>query len=72
MQRWATHLGIFLFVSIRTTLVIAHRLTTIQKADRIAVISGGGVVEIGTHSQLMALEGVYADLVKQKSGQEGH
>ena len=46
----------------RTTLVVAHRLSTIKNADEIAVISGGKVVEQGTHTDLMAKNGVYADL----------
>lgn len=39
----------------RTTLVVAHRLTTIRNADKIAVISQGGVAELGTHDQLMEM-----------------
>ncbi len=46
----------------RTTLVIAHRLSTIRAADAIVVISGGRVVEAGTHDALMAREGEYARL----------
>ncbi|MBS7807292.1 ABC transporter transmembrane domain-containing protein [Variovorax sp. PCZ-1] len=46
----------------RTTLVIAHRLATIQKADRIAVLQKGQLVEIGTHEALIAQAGVYAKL----------
>lgn len=46
----------------RTTLVIAHRLSTIESADRIAVMDGGRLVEIGSHQQLLARGGAYAAL----------
>ncbi|XP_024983621.1 ABC transporter B family member 1 [Cynara cardunculus var. scolymus] len=52
----------------RTTLVIAHRLSTIQKADLVAVLQQGGVLEIGTHDDLIAKgeNGVYAKLIKMQ------
>ena len=46
----------------RTTLTIAHRLTTIQNADRILVLSGGHIEEEGTHAQLLAAGGAYSRL----------
>ena len=46
----------------RTTLVIAHRLTTIESADRIAVLDSGQIVELGTHEELMQLHGHYAQM----------
>jgi subfamily B ATP-binding cassette protein MsbA len=46
----------------RTTLVVAHRLSTIERADRIAVLEHGRVVEIGSHVELLKANGVYAHL----------
>lgn len=46
----------------RTTLVVAHRLTTIRGADEIAVVADGKIVEQGTHQQLLAADGIYASL----------
>jgi len=46
----------------RTTLVIAHRLTTIESADKIVVMDKGRIVEIGSHEELMALSGQYAHM----------
>lgn len=50
----------------KTTLVIAHRLTTIQKADLIIVLDKGEIVEQGNHAQLLEREGVYASLYKMQ------
>lgn len=47
----------------RTTIVIAHRLSTVRNADRIAVIDNGNIIELGSHQQLMENNGEYAQLV---------
>lgn len=51
----------------RTTLVIAHRLSTIEHADKIVVLDQGRIVESGTHAQLMAAGGYYANLNRMQS-----
>lgn len=50
----------------RTTVIIAHRLSTIAIADRIAVLNKGEIVELGTHDQLMTLDGLYAKLYEMQ------
>ena len=51
----------------RTSVVIAHRLSTIHHADRIIVIDQGRIAEQGTHSELIALGGIYAHLIEMQS-----
>ena len=51
----------------RTTLVVAHRLSTIRDADQILVMDGGGIVERGSHDELLAMKGLYARLVSLQS-----
>ncbi|XP_967244.3 ATP-dependent translocase ABCB1 isoform X2 [Tribolium castaneum] len=49
-----------------TTIIVAHRLSTIRNANRIVVVSHGSVIEEGTHSELMAKKGAYFDLVQSQ------
>ncbi len=52
----------------RTTFVVAHRLSTIRNADRIAVLADGAISEIGTHAELMANGGLYSRLTSMQAG----
>jgi subfamily B ATP-binding cassette protein MsbA len=54
----------------RTTLIIAHRLSTIESADQIIVLDQGRIVESGTHQELLAAGGVYADLYRMQFSDE--
>ncbi len=51
----------------RTLIIISHRLSTIENADRIYVLSAGEISESGNHSQLMANDGLYSQLVKEQA-----
>jgi len=50
----------------RTTIFISHRVSTVRNADRIAVLHGGRIVELGTHDELIAREGYYTDLYNKQ------
>jgi subfamily B ATP-binding cassette protein MsbA len=51
----------------RTTFVVAHRLSTVQEADRILVLDEGKIVESGTHSELVSKQGLYRRLYDAQS-----
>lgn len=54
----------------RTTLLVSHRVSTIRHADRIVVLAAGAIAEQGTHAELLAAGGLYAELVRQQQLEE--
>lgn len=50
----------------RTTLIIAHRLSTVRNADRILVMQNGSIIEQGTHQELVTLNGHYASMLQEQ------
>ena len=51
----------------KTSIVIAHRLSTIKNADKILVLDDGEIIESGSHSELLNLNGIYSNLIKLQS-----
>ena len=66
----AVHAGIAELMAGRTVVTVAHRLRTVQHADRIAFLDDGHVVELGTHAELLAENGRYAEFWRLSQGEE--
>ena len=54
----------------RTVIVIAHRLSTAERSDRVGVVDAGGLLELGPHEELLALGGRYYDLYRAWAGHQ--
>lgn len=67
-SEWAIRQGLDVLLKGRTVLMIAHRLHTVQEADRIVVLSQGKVVESGTHAELLQRDGMYVTLWRASVG----
>jgi ABC-type multidrug transport system fused ATPase/permease subunit len=53
-------------MAVRTSLIISHRISTVRHADLIVVLDGGRIVERGTHDELLAARGLYANLYQKQ------